>query len=273
MHLAGLYVYPVKALAGCSPARAHVDALGLDGDRRFLIVDGEGRFLTQRTVPRLARIGTALTPETLALRSPGGETIAVPRAPDPTAPRRTVSVWKSTGLTAEDCGDDVAAWLGDHAGVACRLVRIGPSFNRPVLKSAAQPGDMVHFGDAVPFLLLGEASLRDLNDRLAARGEEPVPLDRFRANLVIAGSAPLAEDGWQRIRIGGITFRSAGPCARCAVTTTDQSTGERGPEPLRTLATYRRDAHDPSDVNFGLNLIHETTEGELKVGDEVRILE
>lgn len=272
MHLAGLYVYPVKALAGCAAARAAVDALGLADDRRFLIVDREGRFLTQRTVPRLARVGTALDAATLTLRSPEGESIRVPRASEARAPRLTVSVWKSTGLTAEDCGDAVADWLGTYAGVACRLVRVGPDFHRPVLKAAAAPGDRVHFGDAVPFLLLGEASLHDLNDRLVAGGAEPVPLDRFRANLVIAGSAPLAEDGWRRLRIGGIEFRSAGPCARCVVTTTDQATGERGPEPLRTLATYRRDPDDPTDVTFGLNLIHETLTGELRVGDDVEVL-
>ena len=118
-------------------------------------------------------------------------------------------------------------------------------------------------------LAIGEASLADLNDRLIARGEDALPINRFRPNLVIAGSPAFAEDTWTRFRVGDITFRTAGPCARCIVTTTDQQTAERGKEPLRTLATYRRDPADPTDVNFGQNLIHETKTGAFRVGDEV----
>jgi uncharacterized protein YcbX len=128
---------------------------------------------------------------------------------------------------------------------------------------------LVGFADAYPFLLASEASRADLNDRLVARGEEPLGWDRFRANLIIEGCAAFAEDTWPRLRIGAIEFRAAGPCARCAVTTTDQATGERGVEPLRTLATYRRDPRSPEDVNFGQNLIHLTLGGRLRVGDAV----
>jgi uncharacterized protein len=123
------------------------------------------------------------------------------------------------------------------------------------------------FADAYPFLLMTESSVADLNDRIQENGGDPVPMNRFRPNIVTDGSGALDEDTWTRFSIGGVTFRNAGPCARCIVTTTNQSTGERGKEPLRTLATYRRDAADPTDVNFGINLIHETKTGRVCVGD------
>jgi uncharacterized protein YcbX len=145
-------------------------------------------------------------------------------------------------------------------------VRIGPEFKRK-----STPNDLVNFADGYPFLVIGEASLNELNDRLIGRGEEALPMNRFRPNLVISGSRAFAEDAWPRVRVGEIVLRDAGPCARCVVTTTDQLTTERGPEPLRTLATYRRDAKTPTNVNFGQNLVHETKRGTLRVGDSVEI--
>lgn len=272
MRLTGLYLYPVKSLRGFAVPHATVDELGLAGDRRFLVIDEAGRFLTQRTLPAMARIATALDAATLILRADGHGEVSVPRAPDPAAPLRSVTIWKSTGLLAEDCGDHAARWLGGFLGASCRLVRIGPAFTRPILKAAAGPGDRVHFADAVPFLAVGEASLADLNDRLVASGEEPVPMDRFRPNFVFAGGAPYEEDTWTRVRLGEITLRAAGPSVRCAIPTTDQQTGERHHEPLRTLARYRRTAANSPDVIFGQNLINETKSGELRVGDQVTLV-
>jgi len=273
MHVSSLHLYPVKSLRGCDVASAELDALGFVGDRRFLVVDETGKFLTQRSHPRMALISTALGSDTLTLSANGAGSVFTARASDPAAPLRTVSVWRSEGLLAEDCGDDPAAWLTAFLGSPCRLVRIGERFARPVLKPAAHPGDLNTFSDAVPFLVVSDASLADLNDRLIARGEEPVPMNRFRANIIVAGApSPFAEDTWPRVRLGEVVLRSAGPSARCIVTTTDQFTGERGPEPLRTLATYRRDAADPTDVNFGQNLIHETKAGTIRIGDAVEVL-
>lgn len=271
MHLAGLFIYPVKSLRGCAVPSAGVDALGLIGDRRFLVVDPEGRFLTQRSLPRMALIGTALGDEHLVLTATGRPDLTVRRAPDPSAPLRRVTIWKHEGIAAEDCGDESASWLTDFLGVNCRLVRAGREYERFVLKSAARPGDAVNFADSCPFLLIGEASLAGLNDRLLARDEESVPMDRFRPNLVIAGATPHAEDGWQGLQVGPVVFRPAGPCARCVVVTTDQATAQRGHEPLRTLAGYRRDARDPSLVNFGINLIHEGKSGTFRLGDPVNV--
>ncbi|MEO5959855.1 MAG: MOSC N-terminal beta barrel domain-containing protein [Opitutaceae bacterium] len=273
MHLSGLFIYPVKSLRGFAVSVAEVDALGLVGDRRFLVVDENNRFLTQRALPQMARIATKLDPRSLELSAEGAGTIAVARASDPATPLRTVTVWKSGNLLAEDCGDAPAAWLSDFLRTKCRLVRIGAKFRRPIFKPPfTQPGDVVSFADGFPFLVVGEASLGHLNDRLVAQGEEAVPMNRFRPNLVVNGCPPFAEDTWPRVRIGEIVLRAGGPCARCIVTTTDQLTGERGREPLRTLATFRRDASDPTNVNFGQNLIPETKTGTLRVGDVVTVL-
>ena len=129
-------------------------------------------------------------------------------------------------------------------------MRIGETFSRPVLKPAARPGDLVTFADACPFLIISEASLAQLNDRIQENHGEPVPMNRFRPNIVVDGCDAFAEDTWTRFRIGDCVFRSAGQSTRCIVTTTDQLTGKRGQEPLKTLATFRRDLVDPTDVNF-----------------------
>jgi uncharacterized protein YcbX len=284
MHLSGLFIYPVKSLRGIAVASAGVDALGLVGDRRFLIVDEAGQFLTQRTLPRMALISTELGAHTLLLRQPAGDALSIPLEAETSAELRSVWIWRSKNLQAEDCGPEAAAWLSSFLRVGCRLVRIGRDFHRPVLQKPAYfpappdapkiegrivTSDVFHFADGYPFLAISEASLADLNDRLAERGEDAVPMDRFRPNVVIAGCAAFAEDTWPRLRIGEIAFRAAGPCGRCIVTTTDQLTAERGKEPLRTLATYRRSALDPSDVDFGQNLVHETKSGALRIGDVV----
>ncbi len=266
----GLFVYPVKALRGHVVTSAEFDALGFSGDRRFLIVDETGKFVTQRTVPRMARINATLSAEKLTLSTESAGEISVPRATQPATLPRSVSVWKSENLQAEDCGESAANWLSDFLEMKCHLVRIGRDFQRPMLKSSARPGDSVSFADAYPFLIISEASLAALNDRLQENDAETVPMNRFRPNIVVDDCKAFAEDHWSRVQIGDAIFRNGGPCARCIVTTTDQLTGERlGKEPLRTLATFRRDATNPSDVNFGSNLIHETKTGRVQVGDPV----
>lgn len=285
--LNGLFVYPVKSFRGYAVSTADVDALGLVGDRRFLVVDENGAHLTQRPLPRMALISTALTATELILRADGAGTVSVPlRATDP-ATLRSASIWRSHGLLAEDCGREVSAWLSAFLGVTCHLVRIGEKFRRPVLdrpQFSPAPAhtpviddrivstDLFNFSDGYPFLVVSEASLAHLNDRLVSIGEEPVPMDRFRPTLVVSGCPAFAEDTWSRVRIGAITFRSGGPCARCTVVTTDQLTGERTHEPLRTLATYRRDPADSTRINFALNLTHETKSGSLRLGDTVELL-
>lgn len=266
MHIHSLHIYPVKSLRGCDVTSVEIDELGFAGDRRFLIVDENGEFLTQRTFPAMAAVSTALSENALTLSTDGHDSISVPRLSDPQAPLMPVNVWRDSGLLAEDCGNEAAAWLRDVLGLRCRLVRIGGRFHRPVTKSAAWTGDLVSFADAAPVLVTSTGSLDELNRRITANESEPVPMNRFRPNLVIEGCAAFAEDGWPALRVGAVLLRNAGPSERCIMTTTDQRTGLRGPEPLRTLATFRR-AADGNAVCFGVNFIQQSKRGVLRAGD------
>ncbi len=267
--IASLHLYPVKSLRGFSVNVAEIDALGFVGDRRFLVVDETGRFITQRTVPQMAIVATTLSDGFLTLTAEGFGNISVPLAPDPTAPTVAVSVWSDDGLLAEDCGSAVGAWLTNVLTTPCRLVRIGPAFRRPVERGTAHPGDRFSFADGAPLLVTTTASLQELNRRLAATDGAPVTMDRFRPNLVLDGGAPFAEDYWSALDVAGARFRAAGPCSRCLVITADQFTGQRGKEPLKTLTTFRRTVLDSPSVHFGVNLIQESKSGLVRVGDPV----
>lgn len=268
MRVSGLFIYPVKSCRGLAVASAAVDAWGFRDDRRYMVVSAtDGKFLTQRTHPRLALIETGLSATALTLAAPGHGDIAVPRSQLPVSKTIIpVTVWSDT-VQAEDCGDEPAEWLSRFLGLPLRLAHMGADFHRPVKPKRARPGDQVSFADGAPFLLTTEASLHDLNDRIVARGGEGVPMDRFRPNIVLTDCAPWTEDTLGTFRLGDVRFRNGWPCARCIVTTTDQQTAERGKEPLATLATFRRDADDPTDVNFGINLVHETKTGTIRLGD------
>lgn len=268
LHIRSLHIFPVKSLRRYDVASVEVDDLGIRGDRRFLVVDERGQFLTQRALPRMALVSTALSHGTLTLSAEGAGSISVPASSEPSAKSREVTVWRQSGLLAEDCGDDAAAWLADFLQQPCRLVRIGESFHRPVPKDAARKGDVTSFVDAAPVLVANTASLEELNRRIAASGGDPVPMNRFRANIVIEGAPAFAEEAWATLRTASVVFRSAGKSERCIVTTTDQLTGERGAEPLRTLAAFHR-VPPSTAVCFGLNLINETKSGRLSVGDEL----
>lgn len=259
--VASLHRYVIKSGAGDTLTQAPLDARGIVDDRRFMVVDDSGGFLTQRQLPALALIAAVVADGRLSLSAPGRRTLAVdltgPR------PRRPVTVWEHHG-EGEDCGDAVAAWLGGMLGRAAHLVRMPDDARRPVDPRFAGPDDQTAFSDGFPLLLVNLASLAALNERLAV----PVPIDRFRANLVVAGAEAFAEDGWRRIRVSGITFDLVKPCARCATILVDQHTAERGIEPLRTLATFRTSG---GKVLFGQNLVHRGL-GTLEVGAVVDVL-
>jgi uncharacterized protein YcbX len=273
MRLSGINIHPVKSLRGFGVQETEIDELGAVGDRRFLVVDPTGKLLTQRTVARMATVGAFLDDTSLTLRAEGFSDIQVRRLPDSSAPIKSVSVFSTEGLQAEDCGDPVARWLTLVLSVECRLVRAGSAFNRPVVNPLALPGDVTHFADAYPLLIISEASLEDLNERIRTSGGVPVTMDRFRTNMVVGGCAAFEEDTWKSIRIGEVVFRAMGPCSRCIMTTTDQLTGVRGIEPLKTLATFRRDSVYPTAVNFGQNLVNESKSGVIRVGDPVEVLD
>ena len=269
MDVVSLHIYPVKSLRGISVPEVSIDTLGLVGDRRFLVVNSTGTGLTQRTHPRMALIDATLSARELTLSAQGFGSVSTPRDSQPNASLRPAKIFATEGLMSEDCGDLPANWLTAVLGEACRLYRIGPAFNRPLKPSKAKPGDAIAFTDAYPFMVVSEASLADLNNRLVVQGEDPVPMERFRPTLVIRGAAAFEEDTWTGLVIGGVRLRAGGPCARCLVTTTDQKTGERGHEPLRTLSHYRRDLVESAKINFGQNMIHETKSGTIRVGDPV----
>jgi len=224
-------------------------------------VDESGMFLSQRSHPRLALVVPSIGNGTLQVDAPGMPPLQTPLQPQDSV-ATTVTVWDDT-CPATRVGERAAEWFSQFLGTPCSLVYMADQVVRPANPAFALPGVRVSFADAYPFLLISEESLADLNRRLA----DPLPMNRFRPNLVVAGGEPYAEDGWGSIEIGGIRLQVVKPCDRCLVTTTDQATGERGKEPLRTLATYRKVGND---VMFGQNVVHQNT-GRLRVGDAVRV--
>ncbi len=260
--VAALYIYPVKSCAGVRRAQATLDARGLRHDRGWMIVDGHDEFVTQREHPRLALITPQLEVDTLCLTTPEGQAVSVSTRGVP-GPTRRVRVWRDW-CEAVDQGDTAAQFFSDWLGESVRLVKMADSFERRVDPHYARIPALTGFSDGYPLLLVSEASLDDLNARL----DIPLPMNRFRPNLVVTGCDRYAEDGWQQVQINTITFDVAKSCERCTVTTTDQATGERGVEPLRTLATYRRVG---TKVYFGQNIIHRTV-GTLAVGEPVEMV-
>jgi uncharacterized protein YcbX len=251
VQLTGLWVYPVKSCRGIPLAEARATPHGLAHDREWLVVDEAGQFVTQRNFPRLAQIETVLTSESLELRAPGLELLEVPLAAG-SQPHRTVTVWNHT-TEALDEGDRAAAWLSEFLEARLRLVRWDPTRRRPT--DPRWTGDTPaesYFADAYPFLVLSEESVADLNARIV--GPVPLPMNRFRPNLVIAGGDAYVEDRVTTLRNDAFEFRIVKPCTRCVITTTDQATLQRGAEPLRTLATYRSDPRFSAPV-FAQNAI------------------
>lgn len=256
--------YPVKSLRGIAHASCSVVERGIAGDRRLMLVDEAGTFMSQRAHPRMALVGTRLDVELLTLEAPG--MVALGLAVTGAGPARRVTVWRSP-CEGVDQGDLAAEWLTSFLGAPCRLVCMHDEWVRPVDRDRrARPSDQVGFADAAPFLLTTTASLEDLSHRVG----EDVPMDRFRPNIVLRGvDAPWAEDDWTRIRIGELDFDIVAPCTRCTIVATDQRTGERGVEPTRTLASFRR--IESGKVAFGVYLAHAAT-GTLSVGDPLELL-
>jgi uncharacterized protein YcbX len=262
--LTGLHIYPVKALGGISLDRAETTSRGLKHDRRFMVVDGDGQFVTQREMPKMATVWVALDKGRIEFSAPDCDPVEFDAEPRP-SPTRDVRVWRST-VAAHTVSPEADRWLSDYLGFNAHLMYMPDSSRRECNTEFAKHGEIVSFADGYPFLVTSEASLDDLNTRIAAGGGAPVPMNRFRPNLVVKGASPFAEDGWREVRIGAAIFRAVKPCGRCQVTTTDQVTGEiRGPEPLATLASFRS-----SDLGilFGMNLTL-AKPGPIRVGDQV----
>jgi uncharacterized protein YcbX len=254
--ISALYVYPVKSCRGIRVEHARVVRRGFEHDRRWMVVDDDGQFLTQRQLPALCRIRTSLEPEGIELATEGRRPYLLPLEQEH-GEEAQVTVWGHETPAVRHA--QASRWLSEAVGHSCSLVFMPNRHERAVDPRRAKPGDIVSFADGYPFLLISEASLSDLNSRLAT----PLQMERFRPNIVITGSSAFAEDEWDRLTLGQLEFRGAKRCDRCVVTTLDPLTGEAGKEPLRTLAKYRR---SEGKVWFGMNLIHDG-EGSLSVGD------
>jgi MOSC domain-containing protein len=257
--LIGITVYPIKSARGIPAESWDLDEFGLQFDRRWMVVDQDGEFISQRDCPRLALVVPSVLDGVLRIEAPGMPALEVSLAPLPAVTTR-VTIWDST-CAATWLGEAPARWFSDFLGCAASLVHMPAATMRPANPVYAPAGTRVSFVDGYPLLLISEESLTDLNRRL----ELPLPMNRFRPNLVVAGGEPYEEDTWTSIRIGEAAMQVVKPCDRCVITTTDQATAERGKEPLRTLATYR---NVDGKVLFGQNLVHQQP-GRLRVGERL----
>ncbi len=262
--VSALYHYPIKSCGGTRVESIEVVEMGPVHDRELIVADARtGRFLTQRDIQPMALIAPAIRNGRLSAIAPGMVPLEAEIVEN--GARLVTTIWKDR-VESVDQGDEVAAWFSAFLHRGVRVVRKAAGVVRAVDPTyATSATGQVGFADGYPFLLLSDESLADLNRRLA----EPLPMDRFRPNIVIAGCViPYYEDTLGRFAIGGIGFSAVKPCARCKITTVDQRTAQLGKEPLRTLATYRRSPN--GGVMFGMNLIHHGT-GRLTVGDRVVI--
>jgi uncharacterized protein YcbX len=273
--VSALWVYPLKSAAGIAVDALVLDALGAAGDRRWMLVDAAGEAVTARTHPSLVRIQPAFADGdpsgALWLSAPGMEPlrVAVPAG----APVREAQVWDDA-VPVRDAGDAAAAWCSAVVGVPVRLVWLDAHAERPLRAKYAGPvaweGRHVPLSDGAPLLLLGDASVAALQARLAAGGRpaaEGQPR-RFRANILVAGTAPHEEDGWREVAVGAVRLGVGSACPRCVLTTVDPDSAAKGQEPLRTLAGYRT---REGQVVFGMNATH-AAPGEIRVGDAVRVV-
>ncbi|MEV3859197.1 MOSC N-terminal beta barrel domain-containing protein [Streptomyces sp. NPDC050095] len=269
--LSSIHVHPMKAVRGHAPREAVVEPWGLSGDRRWVLVDTAHKIVTQRPHPRLALAAAEQLPGGgVRVSAPGMQPLTI-EVPEPVA-TTTIEVWKDK-VEAVLADPAAHAWWSAYLEADVQLLHLDdPAVRRPIDPAYARPGETVSFADGYPLLLTTLSSLDALNS-LIAQGdhadEGPLPMNRFRPNAVVAGTAPWAEDDWTRIAIGEVTFRVAKKSGRCVVTTTDQSTAERGKEPLRTLARHRRFG---DQLCFGTNLVPESA-GSVRVGDPVTVLE
>jgi len=287
MQISEINIYPIKSLKGITLDSATVEPRGLQHDRRWMLSTPDGMFFTQREFPRMALIEVGVGDD-LYVTAEGFGTLEIPLEPG-TGNRQQVTIWQNI-CEGEIYSGVVSEWFSDVLGTDCQLVYMPDNTRREVNGLFNAGEDVVSFADGYPLLVIGEASLADLNRRMEEiqAGRMPalqLPMNRFRPNIVVSGSNAYAEDDWGKIRIGDAVFRSSKPCERCVTTTVDQAKGKfDGKEPLKTLASYRM-AKDvipnrlesfgmsETAVLFGQNLIPETTGVSISVGDKVAVME
>ncbi|RJF97642.1 MOSC domain-containing protein [Noviherbaspirillum saxi] len=277
--LTELNLYPIKSCAGISLREATLTAAGLMSDhiydREWMVVDAAGQFMTQREYPKMALITPRIKADTLELRAPGMLRLEVPLGlPDPSEEiTLDVKVWDDT-VRAYDCDETTATWFSKYLGVPCRLVRFHAEAKRTAntewTKGIEAP---TLFSDGYPMLVISEASLVDLNDKLQSQGRQALPMNRFRPNIVINGIEAFEEDVVESFKIGSALLKPVKPCPRCPMPSVDQATGEFGPDPLEILQTYRANPKVNGGITFGMNAIMLEGEGQLlRVGQEVDVI-
>ncbi len=259
--LSGIYIYPVKSLAGISVRHWPVTKTGLLHDRKWMLIDKDRQFLSQRKLPRMALIKTALAENDLILSAPGMENLILPLTPED-GEIIDSTIWRDQ-CDARSVSPEADQWLSRFLNIDCRLVYQPDGEIRRVDPNYAQATDQVSFADGFPFLIISENSLASLNREMGL----DLPMARFRPNLVISGCPAYAEDSWREIRIGAIDFRLPKPCSRCSIPAIDPETAQTGKEPLTTLNRIRK---WQNKVYFGQNALHDQC-GALTVGDIVRV--
>lgn len=261
LRLSEIWIYPIKSLGGIPLTTARVSPKGLQYDRRWMLVDEKGTFLTQRAFPKMARFKLTVQEDQMQIHFEQDQ-IEIPLTIK-TGRELKVQIWNDMVLSLE-AGDHFSNWFTERMGMKCKLVFFPEENPRWVDPQYAINSDHTSLADAYPFLIIGQESLNDLNSRL----DKPVPMNRFRPNFVFTGGKPFDEDKWKNFSIGKNHFVAVKPCSRCVLTTVDQDTGEKGVEPLKTLSTYRR---VENKTFFGQNLIA-SDYNEVHINDVIRVL-
>ncbi len=261
--LSEIWVYPIKSLGGIALQEALPQTRGLQYDRRWMLVDDTGRFVSQREIPQMALLGMAIKPPFLRVfwKDRSAEKVLIPLEIKPLAfPKLQVEIWDDQ-CPAHVLPDEINQWFSDQLGQNLRLVYMPDTTHRWADGRYAPPGQYVSFADGFPYLIIGQASLDELNRRLA----QPLPMNRFRPNFVFTGGQPFEEDSWSQFSINHIPFQGVKPCARCIIPTTDQDTATRVAEPLKTMATFRK---FDNKILFGQNVVWlGKDESVIRVGD------
>jgi uncharacterized protein len=259
--LSEIWIYPIKSLGGIRLSSSKVMGKGLQYDRRFMLVEEGGLCMTQRVFPKMALFKVSMDKEQIIVTYKG-EAISFPAIPSTIQEAKPVQIWDDL-VMANEVSADISKWFSERLDKPCKLVFFPEENPRAVDAQYNVNDEHVSFADAYPLLIIGQSSLDDLNDRLA----EPLPMNRFRPNLVFTGGQPYEEDDWRNFSVGKTRFIAVKPCARCVLTTVNQDTGTKGTEPLRTLATYRS---RNNKIFFGQNVLV-VDPLEIKEGDAVTL--
>ncbi|MGN7986665.1 MOSC domain-containing protein [Pedobacter sp. 22226] len=262
--LSELHIYPIKSLGGISLEKARLEEKGLQYDRRWMLVDEEGTFITQRKYFELALLAVSISDNRLIIshKIQANQSISFDLEED-NGTQIPVVIWNDTTAGVE-VNTEVSNWFSDFLQFKVKLVKMPVAEKRMVDPRYALNDEVVSFADGYPCLLIGQSSLNGLNEKL----QKPIRMDRFRPNFVFTGGTPHIEDRFDTFSIGGTLFSAVKPCARCVLITIDQQTGEKGQEPLRTLASYRT---INKKILFGQNLLHQHP-GIISIGDELKVI-